>query len=122
MLNNELRSFNEALVDKTNQNTLGEPSTFKEIAEMLTLSEDVARNLPVETVHKLWDCYIDMIVEVKERLNNLYESLLIEFNDLCHSSHEKSDYPDLASSLLSDGNMLKYRVPINDWNKYFAVN
>ena len=82
MLNKELSRLNRTSANKTMQHTTPEPLTFEEVIAMLTFSEDIARTLPIETAHKLWDCYIDMIGEVKERLANLYQNLLIEFHNL----------------------------------------
>ena len=122
MLNNELSRFNKTSANKTNQHTSAEPSTFEEIAEMLTLSEDIAQTLSMETLQKLWDCYIDMIEEVKQGLRNLHVNILIELHDLHYSSHEKSDYCNFATSFKNGSFIHKYSIPTNDWNKYFAVN
>ena len=51
-----------------------------ETDEMLVLSGDIGRALPIETVQKLCDCYAEMITEVRERLQNLYADVLGELH------------------------------------------
>lgn len=116
MLNNEISRFNKTMGGKTNLHVSTCPPTSMELAEMLTSSGDIAQTLPMETIHKLWDCYIDMIEEVKERLGKLYENLLIEFHDLHDKRHEKSDYFYFTSSFKSYSFIQKYRIPTSNFN------
>lgn len=122
MLNDELSRRNKKLANITIQHTTTESLPYEEVAEILKLSGDIARSLPIETVYKLWDCYIEMIGEVQERLGTLYENLLIEVHGLHYGRHEKTDNFDLVALVISDCFMEQHGVPASDWNIYFSVN
>jgi hypothetical protein len=122
MLNNELSRCNKPSANITIPHTTAEPLTFEEVAEMLKLSGDIARSLPIETLHKLWDCYIDMIGEVQERLGTLYDNLLIEFQGLHYGRREKIAYFGPVTSFNSDCFTEQYGIPAGDWDRYYAVN
>jgi hypothetical protein len=77
------------------QHTPADSPISGETVEMLELCGDISRILPVEIVHKLCDCYVDMINEVSERLQNLYGDILFELHGIQYSSHEKpGNYKD----------------------------
>ena len=101
------------LMEDTNKKFKHNPADYLisgETVEMLELCEDISRILPVEIVRKLCDCYVDMINEVRERLQNLYGDVLFELHGIPYSGHEKSDrYKDCISNYA-------------DSDIYFALN
>ena len=122
MFNKELSRLSRTSTDKAIEHITTEPLTLEKVVEMLSLSGDIAQSLPMETAHKLWDCYVDMIGEVKERLSNLYVNLVLEFQGLHCTRYKKSDCLDLATSFTADNFVQIYGISTIDRNRHFSVN
>ena len=102
------------------------------LTEMLASSLDIgliSNGLPAETIQKLRYCYIDMISEVREHLQDLYGNILIKLYGLQYGSHKKSkgslDYRDYSNHItLSKSHSLlqKYNSSVHGNEICFHIN
>ena len=93
MLNSELHWLKREASNRY-QNTSSDLVTSAVLADILESSGDISLisyGLPEETLQKFRDCYVNMIWEVRERLQDLYGNILIRLHGLNYGKHEKSE-------------------------------
>ncbi len=132
MSNNELDWFQKE-ASKRYQHTSSDLSTSEALAEMLASSGDISlilHDLPAITPQKLRDCYVDMISEVREHLQDLYGNILIKLRCLQYGSHKKPnssldcfrDYSNHITLSTSHSFTQKYYSPVHGNEIYFHIN
>jgi hypothetical protein len=132
MSNNELDWFQKE-ASKSYQHASSDLLTSEALNEMLASSLDIGlilNGLPAETIQKLRDCYIDMISEVRERLQDLYGNILIKLHSLQYVSHRKSnssldyyrDYSNHITLSKSHSLMQKYNSSVHGNEIHFHIN
>jgi hypothetical protein len=100
MSSNELHWLKREVSNRY-QHTSSDLMTSEVLADIRASSGDISLilyGLPEETLQKFRDCYVNMIWEVRERLQDLYGNILIKLHGLNYGRHEKSENAPVRDS------------------------